>query len=67
MGKKKKNMVQFQVIAGVMDVFRVAMAFLSIVLLMIMLSSLFRWLMKDMELMFSELRVNIGEAIRAVE
>jgi len=67
MAKKKKSTVQFQVFAGVMDVFRSALAVLAIILLLIMLGSLFKWLAKDVDVMFAELRENIGEAIRVTE
>ena len=67
MGKKKRSTVQFEVLAGVTDVIRCALAVLAIILLLLMMSSLFQWLVKDVNIMFAELRQNIGDAILGVE
>ena len=67
MGKKKRSTVQFEVLAGVTDVIRCALAVLAIILLLLMMSSLFQWLVKDVNIMFAELRQNIGDAILDVE
>ncbi|MBR1707823.1 MAG: hypothetical protein IJ719_03200 [Clostridia bacterium] len=61
--KKKKSTVHFEVIAGVSDVFRSALAVLLIFVLMLMLNSLLSWLRGDLMVTFSELTHNIGDAI----
>ena len=67
MARKRKNTIQYQVFAGVTDVMRSALAVLAIIVLLLMLNSLFKWLVKDVDVMFAELRENIGDAILVTE
>ncbi len=62
MKKKKNKVLHYQVLAGMTDVIRCGFAVLAIVLLLLMIGSLFKWLTKDLEIMFAELRDNISEA-----
>lgn len=61
--KKQKQQIGYRVAAGVFDVFGVAAAALSIVVLMLMLGSLYSWLREDLALTFADLTDNITDAV----
>ena len=61
--KKQKSQIGFRVAAGVMDVFGVAAAALSIVVMMLMLGSLYSWLREDLAVTFADLTDNITDAV----
>ena len=61
--RKGKSQIGYRVAAGVMDVFGVAAAAAAIVVLMLMLGSLFTWLMRDLTVTFSDLTDNITDAV----
>ena len=61
--KKKKSQVGYHVAAGVMDVFGVAAAALTIVVLLLMLGSLYSWLRQDLSMTFADLTDNITDAV----
>ena len=61
--RKKKGKVTYQVAAGMMDVFRIAGSAVIIFLMVILLSNLFGWLKRDINVTFSDITNNIGDAL----
>ncbi|MBR3796987.1 MAG: hypothetical protein IKK34_13310 [Clostridia bacterium] len=60
---KKKSQIGYRVAAGVMDVLGVAASAAAIVVFMLMLGSLFSWLMQDLTITFADLTDNITDAV----
>ena len=61
--RKKKGKVTYQVAAGMMDAFRIAVSAVIIFLMVILLSNLFGWLKRDINVTFSDITNNIGDAL----
>ena len=60
---KKKSQIGYRVAAGVMDVLGVAASAAAIVVFMLMLGSLFSWLVQDLTITFADLTDNITDAV----